>query len=195
MDTRSWSADLERVVEAEVGEGRFLLGGHSMGAHTAVAYALRHPERLAGLALIGPVYTGEIKPSSLDYWDGLAAALEADGVDGFVAYIDERAGDRPALARLGAALHPRAAAAARAPRGAGAGAARGAALAAVRLAGRSWARSRSRPWSSPATTTPTPAIPTRPPPPTPRRCRTRGCSARARGSRRSPGRAASSPAP
>jgi len=29
--------DLERVVAERVGEGRFLLGGHSMGAHTAVA--------------------------------------------------------------------------------------------------------------------------------------------------------------
>lgn len=85
-------ADLERVVEAEVGEERFLLGGHSMGAHTAVAYALRHPERLAGLALVGPVYTGEIEDGSLRYWDGLAAALEADGVDGFVAYIDANQG-------------------------------------------------------------------------------------------------------
>jgi pimeloyl-ACP methyl ester carboxylesterase len=88
-------ADLERVVEAEVGEDRFFLGGHSMGAHTAVAYALRHPERVAGLALVGPVYTGEIKPSSPAYWDGLAAALEADGVDGFVAYIDEEQGIDP----------------------------------------------------------------------------------------------------
>ena len=35
--------DLERVVAAEVGEGRFVLAGHSMGAHTAVAYALRAP--------------------------------------------------------------------------------------------------------------------------------------------------------
>src|SRR5215211_4391219 len=53
--------DLERVVEErlEMGE-RFLLGGHSMGAHTAVGYALRHPERLAGLALIGPTYLGTI---------------------------------------------------------------------------------------------------------------------------------------
>lgn len=84
--------DLERVVEERVGKERFLLGGHSMGAHTAVAYALRHPERLAGLVVIGPVYVGEIEQSSLDYWDGLAAALEAGGVDGFVAYIDERQG-------------------------------------------------------------------------------------------------------
>jgi pimeloyl-ACP methyl ester carboxylesterase len=66
-----------------------------MGAHTAVGYALRRPERVAGLALIGPVYTGEIEQSSLDYWDGLAAALEADGVDGFVAYIDEVQGIDP----------------------------------------------------------------------------------------------------
>ncbi len=80
-------ADLERVVAAEVGEGRFLLGGHSMGAHTAIAYALLHPERLTGLVLVGPVYTGEITPASLAYWDGLAAALESDGIDGFVAYI------------------------------------------------------------------------------------------------------------
>jgi pimeloyl-ACP methyl ester carboxylesterase len=88
-------ADLERVVAAEVGEGRFLLGGHSMGAHTAVSYALRHPDRLAGLVLIGPVYAGAIEPESPAYWDGLAAALEADGVDGFVAYIDERQGIDP----------------------------------------------------------------------------------------------------
>jgi pimeloyl-ACP methyl ester carboxylesterase len=80
--------DLERVAEEQVGGERFLLGGHSMGAHTAVGYALRHPERLAGLVVIGPTYLGEVKPASLDYWDGLAAALESGGVDGFVAYID-----------------------------------------------------------------------------------------------------------
>lgn len=83
-------ADLERVVAEQVGGERFFLGGHSMGAHTAVGYALRHPERLAGLAVIGPTYLGEIRPESLDYWDGLAAALEAGGVDGFVDYIGEQ---------------------------------------------------------------------------------------------------------
>lgn len=87
--------DLERVVEEKVGDERFLLGGHSMGAHTAVAYALRHLERLAGLVVIGPVYVGEIEQSSLDYWDGLAASLEMGGIDGFVAYIAERQGIDP----------------------------------------------------------------------------------------------------
>jgi pimeloyl-ACP methyl ester carboxylesterase len=84
--------DLERVVADQVGDQGFLLGGHSMGAHTAVAYALRHPQRLAGLAVIGPTFLGTIKSESLDYWDGLAAALEAGGVDGFVAYIGGRQG-------------------------------------------------------------------------------------------------------
>jgi pimeloyl-ACP methyl ester carboxylesterase len=87
--------DLERVVSDQLGSQRFLLGGHSMGAHTAVGYALRHPERLAGLAVIGPTFLGEIKPESVAYWDGLAAALEADGIDGFVAYIGERQGIDP----------------------------------------------------------------------------------------------------
>src|SRR5690348_5240685 len=87
--------DLERVVAQEVGEGRFLVGGHSMGAHTAVAYALRHPKRVAGLAVIGPTFLGEIRPESLEYWDGLADALEAGGIDGFVAYIGERQGIDP----------------------------------------------------------------------------------------------------
>lgn len=87
--------DLKRVVDSQVGEERFLLGGHSMGAHTAVAYALRHPERLAGLVLIGPTYRGTTKPSSLEYWDGLAAALESEGVDGFVAYIGEKQATDP----------------------------------------------------------------------------------------------------
>jgi len=87
--------DLERVVAAQVGEGRFILGGHSMGAHTAMAYALRHPQRLAGLVVIGPVFAGEIRPESLAYWDGLATALESGGVDGFVAYIGDQQGIDP----------------------------------------------------------------------------------------------------
>ena len=87
--------DLERVVAERVGEGRFLLGGHSMGAHTAVSYALRHPDRLAGLVVIGPVYAGTIEPESLDYWDDLAAALESGGIEGFLAYLDQRQGIDP----------------------------------------------------------------------------------------------------
>ncbi len=89
--------DLEAVVAATLGEEeRFVLAGHSMGAHTAAAYALRRPERLSGLVVIGPTYTGEISGESLAYWDGLAAALEADGIDGFLAYIDRNQATDPA---------------------------------------------------------------------------------------------------
>jgi 3-oxoadipate enol-lactonase len=89
-------ADLESVVEETVGEGQFVLGGHSMGAHTAVAYALRHPERLSGLVVIGPVYAGEIPEERIEYWDGLADALGDGGVEGFVAYVVERQETDPA---------------------------------------------------------------------------------------------------
>jgi len=89
--------DLESVVAATVGDERFVLAGHSMGAHTAAAYALRHPERLAGLIVIGPVYDGEVPTAEgLAYWDGLAAALEGGGVDGFVEYIDRNQQSDPA---------------------------------------------------------------------------------------------------
>jgi pimeloyl-ACP methyl ester carboxylesterase len=86
--------DLGSVVETSVGKRPFVLVGHSMGAHTAVAYGLQRPERLAGLVLIGPTYTGDIH--ALEYWDGLAAALEGGGVNGFVAYIDRQQGFEPA---------------------------------------------------------------------------------------------------
>jgi pimeloyl-ACP methyl ester carboxylesterase len=97
-------ADLERVVEAEVATDRFLLAGHSMGAHTAVGYALAHPERLSGLVIIGPTYTGELTAATLAYWDGLAAALEGEGIDGFVEFLTregETAADwRESVARI-----------------------------------------------------------------------------------------------
>lgn len=88
-------ADLEAVIADQAGEGALILAGHSMGAHTAIAYALCHPERVAGLVVIGPAYDGEIEASSLDYWDGLSVALGEGGVDGFVDYIDRVQGIDP----------------------------------------------------------------------------------------------------
>jgi pimeloyl-ACP methyl ester carboxylesterase len=81
--------DLERLIDAEVGEEKLILGGHSMGAHTVVVYALRHPERLAGLVVIGPVQMGLPTPeSAVRYWNRLADGLEQDGVDGFMEAYD-----------------------------------------------------------------------------------------------------------
>jgi pimeloyl-ACP methyl ester carboxylesterase len=90
--------DLERVVAERLGDGgRHALAGHSMGAHTAVAYALAHPGRLSALVVIGPVYAGEtsIREESRAYWDGLADALEAGGVDAFVDYVGGEQGIDP----------------------------------------------------------------------------------------------------
>lgn len=91
--------DLEAVIENQAGGEPVLLAGHSMGAHTALAYALQRPDRLVGLVAIGPTYGGTraqlgvdntpkgASVESLRYWDGLASALEDEGIDGFVAYI------------------------------------------------------------------------------------------------------------
>jgi pimeloyl-ACP methyl ester carboxylesterase len=87
--------DLAAVIQDQAGGGPVLLAGHSMGAHTAVGFALGDPGRVAGLVVIGPAYEGEIGDDSLRYWDGLAAALEQDGIDGFVAYIDRVQGIDP----------------------------------------------------------------------------------------------------
>lgn len=84
--------DLEQVIEAEVGDRSYVLAGHSMGAHTAVAHALREPRGLAGLVIAGPVYGGEPTGQGLDYWDGLAQGLDRDGVEGFLAYLDQHTG-------------------------------------------------------------------------------------------------------
>jgi 3-oxoadipate enol-lactonase len=81
--------DLECVIAEAVGEGEFLLVGSSMGAHTAVAYALAHPQRVSGLVLVGPVYAGGIDEAALAHWDGLAQALEEGGVEGFLSHIDD----------------------------------------------------------------------------------------------------------
>ena len=83
------AADLEGVLDAEVGERPVVLAGHSMGAHTAVSHALARGERLAGLVLIGPVYMGFIDEQALAGWDRLADGLERGGVEGFMEAYDQ----------------------------------------------------------------------------------------------------------
>jgi len=81
-------ADLEAVIDAHVGERPFVLGGHSMGAHTAVAYAIENAHHLAGLVVIGPAYMGFVDDEALAGWDRLADGLEQGGVDGFMEAYD-----------------------------------------------------------------------------------------------------------
>ena len=83
-------ADVAAVAEARAGEGRVVLAGHSMGAHTIAALALSGFERLAAAVFIGPAAMGTPSdPDRLAYWDRLADGLEEGGVEGFIAAYDQ----------------------------------------------------------------------------------------------------------
>jgi len=93
--------DLAAVMDAlEV--GRALVAGASMGALTAVRFALHHPERVAALGIVTPAYD-PAAPSHLagagdtlmedarshhTNYNALAEGLRGGGVDGFVAAYD-----------------------------------------------------------------------------------------------------------
>jgi pimeloyl-ACP methyl ester carboxylesterase len=80
------AADLEHVLDhAEI--ERAVLAGASMGAHTILAFALRAPERVAGLTLITPAFDPDqpLSQAELDRWDALSHGLRSGGIDGFVA--------------------------------------------------------------------------------------------------------------
>lgn len=83
------AADLGAVLDA-LGEPRAMLAGASMGAHTAVRFALDHPERVAALGLITPSYVPSqpSTPETFAGWDALARGLRAGGVEGFVRAYD-----------------------------------------------------------------------------------------------------------
>jgi pimeloyl-ACP methyl ester carboxylesterase len=77
--------DLAAVLADRCPDARPVLCGHSMGCHTAVAYALDHAEEVAALVLAGPGTLGiPATDDSLTYWDRLAEGLERAGVEGFV---------------------------------------------------------------------------------------------------------------
>jgi 3-oxoadipate enol-lactonase len=79
------SADLSAVVADRAPEARPVLVGHSMGCHTATAYALEHAGEVAALVLEGPVTLGlPASEETLAYWDSLADGLEEGGLEGFM---------------------------------------------------------------------------------------------------------------
>jgi pimeloyl-ACP methyl ester carboxylesterase len=77
--------DLETVLDT-LGLERAILAGASMGAHTAVRFALQHPERVLGLGLITPSFdpSAPRDVAELARWDVLARGLREDGIEGFV---------------------------------------------------------------------------------------------------------------
>ncbi len=79
------------AVAGEVGGGeRVVLAGHSMGAHTATAFALAEPDAIAGLVAIGPASLGKpVSEETVAYWNRLADGLERNGVEGFIDVYDD----------------------------------------------------------------------------------------------------------
>ncbi len=71
---------------------RAALAGASMGAHTALRFALAHPSRVAALGLVTPAFDPSLPAGASDTPEGdrdvLAHALRAGGVDGFVRAYD-----------------------------------------------------------------------------------------------------------
>jgi len=106
------AGDLLAVLDAR-GIDRAVLAGASMGAHTIVAFALRHPERVAAAVLATPAFDPDGDPP-LERWDALAGGLRSGGVDGFLAAygtppVPERWRDtveRVIRQRLGEHEHP-----------------------------------------------------------------------------------------
>ena len=92
---RDLVADLEAVL-AHLGVDRAAIGGASMGAHTAMAFALAFPERVAALVQITPAYDGRPRDDSDDLaaWDRLADGLESGGVEGFIEAYEPSVGER-----------------------------------------------------------------------------------------------------
>jgi pimeloyl-ACP methyl ester carboxylesterase len=87
--------DLCAVVD-RAGADRVVLAGNSMGAHTAMAYALQFPERVAALVEITPAYEGRARSGEdeLGDWHALADGLDQRGVDGFMDAWEPRVPDK-----------------------------------------------------------------------------------------------------
>jgi pimeloyl-ACP methyl ester carboxylesterase len=77
--------DLERLFDV-LGIDRAVLAGVSMGSHTVLRFALRAPDRVAGLVVITPAYDGpqSVTGARIDRWDRLSAALREGGIEAFV---------------------------------------------------------------------------------------------------------------
>ena len=83
-------ADLEAVLD-HAGVHRAVLAGASMGAHTLAWLALHRPERVAGLVIITPAFSGteDSDPERLARWDALSDGLRTGGIEGFVTAYGE----------------------------------------------------------------------------------------------------------
>lgn len=71
---QAWVGDMEAVVQSAALD-RFVIVGLSQGAATAIEYATRHPEKVAGLIICGGYTQGLLKRASTDAEKELGEAL------------------------------------------------------------------------------------------------------------------------
>ncbi|MGE0716652.1 MAG: alpha/beta fold hydrolase, partial [Alphaproteobacteria bacterium] len=74
-----FASDLKHFMNA-LGIDRAVIAGHSMGANVALRFAIDHPGRTAGLALLGGYASLAANPVIADLWDS-GVALLSDPVD------------------------------------------------------------------------------------------------------------------
>ncbi|HEX5729946.1 alpha/beta hydrolase [Microbacterium sp.] len=82
---------LDALIAAEIDAESFVVIGHSFGAHLARGVAARHPERVAGIALVSP-YARDMTPAPerIVEDDGSADALDPDDRSAFLGYFQVR---------------------------------------------------------------------------------------------------------
>lgn len=61
-----WSADLAAILATENAE-KAIVVGHSLGAQAALHFGLTHPEKLAGLVLIDPIFREAVLPAKRSF--------------------------------------------------------------------------------------------------------------------------------
>lgn len=85
-------ADIDELLDA-AGAERAVLGGHSLGGYLSLLYALEHPERVAGLILVG-TGPGYRKDDGRVQWnemcEGFAVALDERGMAGLGGSPEQR---------------------------------------------------------------------------------------------------------
>jgi len=75
-----FAADLAALLD-HLGVERAVVGGISMGAGVALNFALRYPQRTAGLVLSRPAWLDEAMPAHLRVYPEIARAIRAHGVE------------------------------------------------------------------------------------------------------------------
>lgn len=91
--TDDLAADVVEFLDL-VGVGRAVLIGHSMGASVAARAAVNHPERVAGLVMVGALATPAANPAVVEFMEVVASLTDPVDAD-FVADFQQGTAAQP----------------------------------------------------------------------------------------------------